>query len=172
MAEEAEQKDDIEVTEGGGGKSKLLIIIIAVVVLALAGVGAMMFLGGDEEMVEGENSDETVEIVKSPPIYHTVESPFIVNFSEQSNGTARYLQIKLKVMAREQAAIDAFMLHEPAIQHDLLMLFYGQNYDALNTTEGTRALREATLTSINTLLKVEKVTEQIEAVYFTSLIMQ
>lgn len=165
----AETQDDIEIIDAGGKKSKLVIIIIAVVVLVLAGVGAMMFLGGDDE---AEVTDETAVAVKQAPIYYTIEKPLIVNFSEQSNGAARYLSVKLKVMARDQVVIDAFTLNEPAIQHELLMLFLSQKYDELNTPEGTKALQEKTLATINEVLKAENTPGELESVYFTSLLMQ
>lgn len=167
----AEKIDDIEVTEEGGGKSKLPLIIIAVAVLALMGGGAWFLLaGGDKE--ETEEAEEVTTPVKQTPIYATVEKAFVVNFAQQSKEAVRYLQIKLKVMARDQAVIDAFQLHTPAIQHQLLLLFFGQNYDALNTMEGKKALKAQTLTSINQILKAEQTKGEIEAVYFTSLIMQ
>jgi flagellar FliL protein len=173
MAEQ-EQKDDIEIVAENKGKSKLVIIIIAVVVIALIGVGAMMFLGGDEKDASTDDAAaETTTPVKQKPIYHALEKPFVVNFADQSDGAVRYLQIKLKVMARSQAVIDAIVLHDPAIQHELILLFYGQNYDVLNTVEGTKSLQQATLEKINEILKSDPtVKESLEAVYFTSLIMQ
>ncbi|RKZ77668.1 MAG: flagellar basal body protein FliL, partial [Gammaproteobacteria bacterium] len=94
----------------------------------------------------------------------------ITNFSDQSQGEVRYMQIKLKVMARDQQVIDAFKLHLPAIQHELLLLFHGQNYDEL--TAGTKELQKTTLNKINAVLKPEKLQNKIEAVYFTSFLMQ
>jgi flagellar FliL protein len=166
----AETQDDIEIIEEGANKSKLLIIIIAVLVLALTVVGAMMLLGnGDKSAVE----DESVAIAaKQAPIYYTLEKPLIVNFGEQSQGAVRYLSVKLKVMARDQLVIDAFTLNEPAIQHELLMLLLGQKYDELNTAEGTKALQQQTLVTINEVLKAEKTSGELESVYFTSLLMQ
>ena len=168
MAEETQ--DDLEITEETGGKSKKRIIIIAVAVLVLlSGGAAMLFLGGDDE----STADETAEVVavKQAAIYFTVKDPFIVNFSNQSSDAVRYLQLKLKVMARDQRVIDAVQLHMPAIQHELLLLLYGQKYDDLNTN-GTKALQIATLALINNILKAEKVENQLEAVYFTSFLMQ
>tara|TARA_R110002049_G_scaffold182677_6_gene350573 strand:+ start:1055 stop:1558 length:504 start_codon:yes stop_codon:yes gene_type:complete len=166
----AEAQDDIEIIEDGGKKSKLLIIIIAVLVLALAGVGGMLLLGGDDK--PAVDNEPTAAAVKQTPIYYTLEKPLIVNFGDQSQGAVRYLSVKLKVMARDQLVIDAFILHEPAIQHELLMLLLGQKHDELNTTEGTKALQQQTLTTINEVLKAEKTSGELESVYFTSLLMQ
>ncbi len=167
------EQEDIEVVEEKKGNSKLLIIIIAVLLLAIIALGAMMFLGGDDDTAaEDSEAAETAEPVKQKPIYYTVDAPFIVNFKEQSNGTVRYLQIKLKVMARSQAVIDAFTLHQPAIQHELLLLFYSQNYDELNTVEGTKALRKLALKKVNEIINEDVPDSELENIYFTSLIMQ
>lgn len=168
----AEQRDDIEVTEEkSGNKTKLLIIVIALMLLAVISLVAVMLMGGnDEGATESQNN---AAAVKQAPIYFSVNDPFIVNFSEQSNGSVRYMQVKMKVMAREQRVIDAFNAHLPALQHELLMLFYSQNYDELQTSEGTKALQKKCLETINRVLKSETSMEnELEAVYFTSFIMQ
>jgi len=164
----AEKIDDVEVVEEvSGGISKKMIIIIAAVAIALIGGGAAMLLGGGDEVSNDEASP-----VKQSPIYFSIEKPLIVNFKEQSDGAVRYLSVKLKVMARDQTTIDTFNLHTPAIQHELLMLLLGQKYDELSTTAGTKALQQQTLATINEVLKAEEHEGKIEAVYFTSLIMQ
>ncbi len=166
----ADKKEDIDITDESGGKSKLLLIIIAVLVLALIGVGAWLFMGNDTKS-DAPDEAKVAAPVKQAPIYAEIKQPLIVNFSRQSKGAVRYLSIKIKVMARNQAAIDAFKLHTPAIQHALLLLFFGQDYQSLNTTQGIKALKKATLDTINAVLKQEKA-DEIEAVYFTNLIMQ
>jgi len=165
----AEQKDDIEINPGKS-KKKLLLGIIIVVILAVAGLATAYFLGGDDSDAE---STETAEVAKAAPIYYEIKDPFIVNFGKQSNDAVRYLQIKMKVMARNQQAIDDFVAHEPAIIHELLILFFSQNYDDLNTSEGTRQLQQDTLETINQQLATLADNQQgLEAVYFTSLVMQ
>ncbi len=167
----AEKIDDVEIIDEGGGKSKKMLIIIAVVILALASGGAWLLLAGSGESAETDDVEEEA-VVKQTPIYATFEKAFVVNFADQSNDAVRYLQIKLDVMARDQAVIDAFTLHTPAIQHQLLLLFFGQKYDDLNTTEGKNTLRAQTLTTINEVLKAEQTEGELEAIFFTSLIMQ
>ncbi len=168
----AETKDDIDVAEKSGGNSKLLIIIIAVLVLALIGVGAMFLMGGDSDETASEKTTaETAVKTKAAPIYFSVDTPFIVNFSKQSNGAVRYLQVKLKVMARDQSVINAFELNLPAIQNELLLLLFDQNFDELSTV-GTKALQEKVLAKANEVLKAQATDGQLEAVYFTSFLMQ
>ena len=162
MAEE--KLDDVEVVEEGG-KSKKMIIIIAAVVILLAAGGAFMFLGGDDE-AEGDATEEEVEVVvaKQTPIYISLEKPLIIRFKEQSKGAIRYLRVEIEVMARDQAIIDSFTLHQPAVRHELSLLLLSQKYDILNSPEGTDVLQEQILTSINTLLSSHE-SEPLEAVY-------
>lgn len=166
----AEKKDDIEVVEDKSAKTtRLLVMIIAVLLLAVVGLGVFMLLGNSKDQPQ----TETVSPVKQSPVYYSIDDPFIVNFSEQSNDQVRYMQVKMKVMARSQAVIDMVKVHLPAIQHELLMLLYSQNYDDLQTSEGTQTLQQACLATINRILKSETSLEnELEAVYFTSFIMQ
>lgn len=167
----AEEKDDIEVVPANGNKTKLLLIALGVLVLIMAGVVGWLLMGNDD--TAPEEQAEQAEVVHQAPIYFTVEAPFIINFSEQSNNAVKYMQVKMKVMARSQAVIDAFQLHLPAIQHEILMLLYSQKYDDLLTSDGTKALQQACLDTINKVLKQEESLEnELEAVYFTSFIMQ
>jgi flagellar FliL protein len=165
----AEQKDDIDVAEPANNKTiKLLIGLIALLLLAVIGLGVFMLMGsGEADPVADESS------AKQAPIYYSIDDPFIVNFSEQSDEQVRYMQVKMKVMARSQAVIDNVKVHLPAIQHELLMLLYSQKYDDLQTSEGSQALQQACLETINRILKSETSLEgELEAVYFTSFIMQ
>ncbi len=165
MAEE----NEVEIEEKKGG-SKLLIIIIVVLVLAVAGLAAVLLMGGDEKGEPAEDAEPVAE-VKQSPIYYSIESPFIINFSDQSKGAVRYLQIKLKVMARDQTVIDAIELNLPQIQHELLLLLYAQDYEILNTT-GTQQLQQDVLDKVNEILVSRDIKKPLEAVYFTSFLMQ
>lgn len=168
MAEETQ--DDIDVSESSGRKKWLLIGGI-VIVLIIAGTAAALMLGGDSE--SNEESSEAQSETRAEPIYHEIESPLVVNFSRQSDDEVRYLQVGVEVMARDEAVINAFKRHQPAIIHELLMLFYSQNYDDLISREGTKALKTAAAETINDFLsQEEKLDNGIERVLFSSFVMQ
>lgn len=166
----AEQPDDIEVVAKQGGKRKTwLYISLGVLLVALVAAGALWQLSATHR--DGTDADRPAP--RAAAIYHAIDTPFTVNFSEQSDGAVRYLQVKMKVMARDQKIIDAFRLHQPAMQHELLMLLYSQNYDDLQGSEGSTALQQACRETINrVLLAEEQLDNGIEAVYFTSFLMQ
>ncbi len=108
----------------------------------------------------------------TPAIYYAIEEPFTINFLNQSKKQARYLQIKVTLKSTDQAAIDNAKLNLPMIQDALLDLFSDQSYDQVNSVEGRTELQQQTLDTIKTLLKEETDNDAIDAVYFTSFILQ
>lgn len=164
MAEETQA--DIDVSEGNGRK-KWLIIGGIVLILIIAGVSAMMLSGRDNSEAKIQTTEQ------SDPIYHAIEQPLVVNFSRQSDEEVRYLQVQVEVMSRNENAIKAFQQHQPAIVHELLRLFYSQNYDDLTSREGTAALKSAAADTINNVLsREEKLADGIDRVLFPSFVMQ
>lgn len=117
---------------------------------------------GDEEDEEGGESQ--------PAIYLPVDPAFVVNFASQ--GKARFLQITVEVMTRDIAVPDKITLHMPVIRNNLMLLFSDQSYDSVSTLEGKETLRESALEVVQQILEEETGDPGIEAVYFTSFVMQ
>lgn len=150
-------------------------IIIGVVVLLLigGGVGAYFFLQGkNAETASAEGEDDAAEVAKESledPIYLGLSPAFLVNFDH--NGTIRYLQLELQVMARDQAIIDKVEANMPAVRNNVILLLSGQNYTALSTLEGKSALRADVLATVNESLQLTG-EDAIEDVYFTNFVIQ
>ena len=150
------------------GKSKLLIIIIAVVVLlAGAGAGAWYFLG------QGDAGKEA-KVEKHPALpaqYVALDPPFVVNF--EASQLVRFLQITVQAMTRELETVELIKSNDPVIRNDLLLLFGNQKYELIATREGKEKLRKDALESIRKVVKqAGGKPESVEAVYFTSFVMQ
>lgn len=105
-------------------------------------------------------------------IYYNIPEPFTINFLNQSQKKARYLQIKVALMARDQVIIDSAELNLPMIQDALRSLFSSQTMDSIATVEARMTLQTATLEAIKAILKEETGNDNIENVYFTSFILQ
>lgn len=154
------------------GKRKKLIIIAAaaIVVLGGGGAGAWFFLkSGDPAAAEAEHKEE--EAPKGPPQYVALDPPFVVNFQGQSN--VRFLQISVQVMTRDLPTVEELKVNDPAIRNDLLLLFGNQKHDAISTLEGKEALRNQALETVRKIVKDNGGEPKlIEAVYFTSFVMQ
>lgn len=168
--------EDLELDEGatnkGGSKLKLILILSVVGVLVLGGaIGATLYLTG--AFSGGEEAEQAATPAKKAPKtaqYLPLDPPFVVNFEDQNQ--VRFLQIAVEVMARESDVLEYVKLHMPAIRNDLVILFSSQDAAAVGTREGKEQLRVATLLEINKILKKETGKTGLEAVYFTSFVMQ
>ena len=123
----------------------------------------------DDEDFEDEEEDDEDE-APMPAVYIPIDPAFVVNFASQ--GKARFLQITVEVMTREAEVPDLVKLHMPAIRNNLVLLFSAQTFDNVSTLEGKEALREEALEVIQSILEEETGDVGVEAVYFTSFVMQ
>ncbi|HDY84414.1 MAG TPA: flagellar basal body protein FliL [Methylophaga sp.] len=105
-------------------------------------------------------------------IYFAIDEPFTINFLTQSNQQARYLQIKVTLMAHDQAIIDSAALNSPMLQDALRSLFTAQTLETVNSVTGREALQTASLNTVKSILKEETGKDNIDNVYFTSFILQ
>lgn len=112
------------------------------------------------------------EAAPTKAIYFAITEPFTINFLNQSNEKARYLQIKVTLMAHDQTIIDKAELNLPMIQDALRTLFSGQTWQTVNSVEGRKALQTESLSTLKTILKEESGQDDLDAVYFTSFILQ
>lgn len=119
--------------------------------------------GGEEGGEEGGGGN-------TPAIYLPIDPAFVVNFASQ--GKARFLQITVEVMTRDETVPDKVKLHMPVIRNNLMLLFSDQSYDNVSTLDGKEALRESALEVVQQILEEETGDPGVEAVYFTSFVMQ
>jgi flagellar FliL protein len=156
--------------KGAAGKKKLIIIAAAaLVVLGGGGAGAWLFLKGGASK-DGEHAAEKAE-PKAPPQYLALEPPFVVNF--ESASTVRFLQISVQVLTRDLPTVQELKTNDPAIRNDLLLLFGNQKSETVATREGKEALRQQALETVRKIVSDNGgKPELVEAVYFTSFVMQ
>ncbi|MFV2055075.1 MAG: flagellar basal body-associated FliL family protein [Thiohalomonadales bacterium] len=169
----AEAEDDAESESSASGSSKKLIIIISVVLLLIAGTVGGLFaagvIGGGGHEDEEADEDDTEEPA-GPAVYIPIEPAFVVNFTDTAK--ARFLQITMEAMTRNPDVPGQIENHLPAIRNNLVLLFSSQTYESISTLEGKEALREEALAVVQEILEEETGDPGIEAVYFTSIVMQ
>ena len=202
MAEKETEEDlDLDVDKAGKSKTNMLIIILIVVILLVGGgVAAVFLLSGDDSDTASDKpkSEGVTPVVPAHVIYSALHPTFVINFEDTAK--ARYVQLDLTVMAHEQHAIDLVQEHSPVIRNNIITILSGQKYEVLNTNAGKQKLRADLLDSINKTIADEvnhSATEEppaegehdakpedghaasldeehtyIQAVYFTSLVMQ
>jgi flagellar protein FliL len=161
-----------------GGSMKLIIIINAVVVVALIAVVVMMFMmqGGsdkkdDEVLDDAEQPEESTG--KSPgsaPIYIPLSPPFVVNLENQEQ--VSFLQVEMEVMTYDPLVAEAMKVHASRIRGELLLLLGGKQFHELNNVEGKRKLSQEAIAEIQKILKETGTKGSVQALYFTSFVMQ
>jgi flagellar FliL protein len=151
------------------GKGMLFAIIGAVVVLG-GGAGAYFMLGKKDPAAEKKAAEHAVPL-KLPAQFIEMNPPFVVNF--EGNASARFLQVQVQLMTREPEMKEFLEHNAPIIRNDLLLLFGNKKVEEVNTTEGKEALRGAALEAVRKIVKDEGgKPEGVEAIYFTSFVMQ
>jgi len=158
-----------EAAPQGKSKKKLIIVIAAAAVLVLgAGIGAWFAFaphGGKKQH----------PVVKQEPLapaqYIALDPPFVVNFEAEQQ--VRFLQVTVQLMSRDLPTIELLKANDPVVRNDLLLLFGGQKYSVISTREGKESLRTQTLAAVRKIVAAAGgKPEKVEAVYFTSFVMQ
>ena len=173
----AQQIPTLEAAPGQDGvepprkSSKLLIIIIAAV-LVLGGGGAaayFAFAGGEKDAKADATKPE--EHPKSPAIFVALDPPFVVNFEAEQ--LVRFLQVTVQVMSRDPITVDLIKQNDPIVRNDLLLLLGNQDYNTISSREGKEKLRQLALETIRKVVtNAGGKADAVEAVYFTSFVMQ
>ncbi len=181
MADEEQGGDDLEQGEAKkkGGKGKLIVFIVAAVLLLGGGAGAGLYFTGaltpdaqtaSEDDEDFEDEDEEEEEAKGEAIYVDLHPAFTVNL--QGKSKARFLQASVQVLTREPEVEQQIKQHAPMIRNKLVMLFSAKTSQELRTLEGKESLQNEARSAIENVLKAESGEGGVEAVFFTSFVMQ
>ncbi|GAP66676.1 flagellar basal body-associated protein [Mizugakiibacter sediminis] len=164
-------EDSIEVAaeaEAPPAKRGRLLLIVGVLVVLLAGAGAgAWFAFGRAPAAQGKAAAAKPV---AEPHYLALDPPFIVNFRDDD--ALRFLQVGVEVMARDQAALDTLKAEEPVARNALVLLFSSQDYKTLSSRDGKEKLRAEALTELQKIVRQRSGKPGLEAVYFTSFVMQ
>ena len=151
-------------------KKLLIIAVVAVLVLAGGGGGAFFWMKSHAAPAKGAAHKEAKK-PPAPAIFYPLEPPFVVNF--QGEQLVRFLQVAVQVMTREPETAEQLKQLDPVLKNDLLMLFGGQKYEELSTRTGKEKLQADALATVRSIVeKAGGKPDSIEALYFTSFVMQ
>ena len=110
------------------------------------------------------------EAAKAAAIYVDLHPAFTVNL--QGKSKARFLQASVQVLTREPKVEEQIKQHSPMIRNQLMLLFSGKTSQDLRTVEGKETLQNEARSAIENVLKSESGKGGVEAVFFTSFVMQ
>jgi flagellar FliL protein len=168
MANEKET-DELDLGEEKSGKNKLIIIISAVALLLIGGGVAAYFLlfSGDEEVAE-EATEQVSEEVLGPVQYLSLDPAFVVTLP----GRPSLLQIGVSVRFVGDELTEYLKHNDPMIRHNLLNLLSSVDAKALKERAAKESLQRDMLKELNRILKELNAPGQVDALYFTSFVMQ
>lgn len=169
---EAADKNAAQPKAKSRGKLLLTIVIITAVLLLGAGVGAAWWLtSAKHPAAPAADAPKDAPPPAGPPLFLGLDPPFVVNFDAEQ--AVRFLQIAVQLETHDPATIELLKTNDPVVRNDLLLLFANQKYAQLSTREGKEALRGAALEAVRKVLgSAGGHPERLEAVYFTSFVMQ
>ncbi|GMU68541.1 MAG: hypothetical protein AMXMBFR37_08740 [Steroidobacteraceae bacterium] len=145
-------------------KSKKLLWIVLLLLVVGGGAGGAWYLKRGAH-------DAPAAPKPQPALYYKLDPAFVVNFEAEQ--LVRFLQVTVEVMSRDPQAIEFIKQHDPVVRNDLLMLLSNQQYAVIATPEGKEALRARALDTLRAVAAREGgKPDAIEAVYFTSFVMQ
>lgn len=163
----------VEAAPVGKKKSRMKIVIaVALVLLVGAGAGGWMMLQGhDAPAAAAGKGSKTAKVVSSQPeLYLPLEPAFVVNFRDDQS--MRFLQVGVSLMSHDQVALTTAKDADPVIRNALLMLFSRQDYAILSDPLGKQKLQEQALEAVRKIVGDRLGRPGIDALYFTSFVMQ
>ena len=163
------KKETTEQPEESGSKKKLIIIIAAVLVVLIgAGIGAFLFLGGEEEPVKISPEEEQAEMERQAKMVGPMVNidTFIVNIIDDEE--SRYLKASITVEVNTPEATMEIAERMPQIKDAILLLVGNKTYGELKDLQGKIQLRAELLNKINSVL----VNGRVKRIYFTDFVVQ
>lgn len=161
-----------QVSENGGGAPKKgpskMIWIMGVALLAMAGVCAYVLLGARQ--AHPATPEEPKVAMSKQEQFLPLDPPFVVNFKDDQS--MRYLQVGVSLMSHDPAALAAAKDAEPVIRNALVMLFSSQDYTILSDASGKQKLQAEALQAVRQIVQKRVGRPGVEALYFTSFVMQ
>lgn len=160
-----EKNPAAEAPEKKPGKKKLIMIVGAVLVIAGGAGGAWFMTQSHAPAAHGKPTPKPVVVQYIP-----LEPAFVVNLADDTEG--RFLQLEIQLMSKDPTAADMMERHAPLIRNRLLLLFGQKKYEELLNREGKEKLQAEALAEIRKIFMAEAGRGVIDAVYFTSFVMQ
>jgi len=174
-AQPAGEATDLAATGPRKSPKLIIIIVAAVVVLGGAGGAAWWFLGHNSAAKPAKGAAAAAPKQPAapvgPPLYVALDPPFVTNF--EADQMVRFLQVTVQLMSHDAPTVEVIKTNDPVIRNDLLLLFGNQKYAEISTREGKERLREEALATVRRDVSAAGgAGDKVDAVYFTSFVMQ
>jgi flagellar FliL protein len=149
------------------GRAFVIVLIAAIALGGAGGAGWFFFLRAP---VAKTTELAAAETAHADPIYFTLAENLVVNF--RSPGGTRFLQVGIELMTYDEEGVQTLERHAPVLRSELILLLSDQSQETLLSREGKEALRTEALGEVRRAMSELAGHPVVEALYFTSFVMQ
>jgi flagellar FliL protein len=147
-------------------KKSPLAMIIGLVLLLLALGGGGFAYKTMHAKAEAKNANPA----SKAELYLPLDPPFVVNFRDDES--LRYLQVGVTLMSHDPNAIEVAKAADPVIRDALVALFSNQDFAIIGDAAGRQKLQGEALAAVRKIVRARLGRPGIDALYFTSFVMQ
>lgn len=165
----AKPKQEEAVATPVAGKKRWPLVAGVVVVLLAGGGGAFALMHKSAPKADEAKKEEAHPLVKTE-LYLPLEPAFVVNLRD--GDSLRYLQVGITLMSHDQKSFDVVKEADPVIRDALLSLFSSESYTAMVDPAGRTQLQARALAAVQKIVKERMGSPGIDALYFTSFVIQ
>ncbi len=148
-------------------RSRMPLVIGVVALLAL---GAGGYLWQSHRTAHATNAKPAAVDVSKAELYLPLEPAFVVNFRDDES--LRYLQVGVTLMSHDPDAINIAKGADPVLRDGLVALFSNQKFSIISDAAGRQKLQEQALVTVRKIVQARLGRPGIDALYFTSFVMQ
>ncbi len=171
---------DLGVEKASVPWKKILIIVLGVLLLVGVGIGVSYFLfvpsneDKIQEVDQGGEVEKTAEKEeeKGPAIYRDFKPVFVVNLSPDGKSRFKMLQIGVQALTHSEELVEFLKHNDPMIRDHFLKLFGSRTVSDLANRKGKEKLQADVLEELQRIVEEQGATGTVEAVFFTSFVMQ
>ncbi len=163
------EQDDVIETPVAVSRKRGPLLIGVIVLLLIAGAAGYAFTRGHGSADKGGKVAAKHPVGKDV-LYLPLEPAFVVNLRDADS--LRYLQVGITLMTHDPRAIDAVKGADPVIRDALLALFSSQDYSAMIDPAGRTQLQGKALAAVQKIVHARIGSNGVDALYFTSFVIQ
>jgi flagellar FliL protein len=173
-----DDEEEVEAVEVPVPRKRRLPLVIGLVVAVLAaGVGGYLLLArhpAATSVAAGRARAATARAAAPKAVgaehYLPLEPAFVVNVRDKDS--LRYLQVGITLMSHDTDSLNTAKEADPVIRDALLSLFSSQNYADVSGSAGHQKLQAQALAVVRGIVKARQGRPGIDALYFTSFVVQ
>ncbi|MDE2249288.1 MAG: flagellar basal body-associated FliL family protein [Pseudomonadota bacterium] len=151
------------------GKKRWPLVVAAVVLLLAIGGGLFAWLHKAAPAAGKAKAAQAHVLVKAE-LYLPLDPAFVVNLRD--GDSLRYLQVGITLMSHDPKAFDVVKGADPVVRDALLTLFSSQSFATIVDPAGRAQLQAKALATVQKIVKERSGSPGIDALYFTSFVIQ